>query len=303
MSNTCEFCKKEFASKSGLNAHLKRAQYCIKKRDATDVKLFICTGCKKQFASKQNSNIHMESCVPYQIKIESEKYIKQIDELTKKIQEIHEQYQKQIEEERKQHKEHTQQFEKITMKAISIPKTSISHSKSQTNILIQKLDKLTPEHMQEQVPNLTIQHVKNGAYGYAEYALKFVFCNRLLCVDPSRLKFKYKNEKGRAVTDLLLGKLSKMFFISIKTRNLELLNEVNDLWSKYEPSVYSQLMDPIRRGYELVNNGANGLPSELYNDFVKSVCNNTIIITGDPTESPEIIQVCDDNIELQLEDE
>ena len=51
---------------------------------------------------------------------------------------------------------------------------------------------ITDDYLKEQAKYLTLEHVKNGADGYAKYALDYPLKDRIICTDLSRKKGKYK---------------------------------------------------------------------------------------------------------------
>lgn len=61
----CEYCNKQFATKSSLNVHKKTAKYCIEKQgihiDDTNNK-FICEYCDKNLVTKHRLTEHMHNC-------------------------------------------------------------------------------------------------------------------------------------------------------------------------------------------------------------------------------------------------
>ena len=65
MQHQCQFCNKEFSSKSNLTAHLSKAKYCISKRNnpgEISVINYKCDFCKKSFTSKHFLLTHSEKC-------------------------------------------------------------------------------------------------------------------------------------------------------------------------------------------------------------------------------------------------
>jgi hypothetical protein len=75
---------------------------------------------------------------------------------------------------------------------------------------------------------LTLDHIKEGALGYAKFALEHPFKDRLLCVEYDRKKIKYKNSDGQYVTDPNLTKLAPKFFNSIEEQNNQLIDEIKE---------------------------------------------------------------------------
>jgi hypothetical protein len=149
------------------------------------------------------------------------------------------------------------------------------------NVLIQSLQPLTEQHMLDHVSNLTIEDIEDGATGYAEYALKGPFKDRLVCVDWHRKKVKYKDAKGNVVTDPELTKLTKRFFSNIEIRNNELISDFiesledpGDSLTSFEDSRAKK----FRTYKDLVSKGAQGKPpTAFHKEFTKHVCKHTLV--------------------------
>ena len=59
----CEYCKKEFSSKSSLNNHKKTAKFCLKLQNKKDdANNFNCEYCSRNFTSKQPLLTHLNTC-------------------------------------------------------------------------------------------------------------------------------------------------------------------------------------------------------------------------------------------------
>jgi hypothetical protein len=65
MSNSCLYCKKEFATKRSLDHHTRTAKYCLKLQEANGVAVekahFVCK-CSRQFRVKYNYDRHVITC-------------------------------------------------------------------------------------------------------------------------------------------------------------------------------------------------------------------------------------------------
>ena len=87
--NKCEFCKKEFTTKTNLNYHKANAKYCLEKRGSQPE--FTCEPCKKTFVSDNMLQKHHLKCI-YYIKCHYEKIISEmkthIKELESKLENI-----------------------------------------------------------------------------------------------------------------------------------------------------------------------------------------------------------------------
>ena len=71
---------------------------------------------------------------------------------------------------------------------------------------------VTDEILYDNVQHLTIDHIKKGAEGYAEYALEYPLKDKLLCSDFSRRKVKFKDKDGNIITDPEMTNLARKFF-------------------------------------------------------------------------------------------
>ena len=60
-TNICEFCKKEFVSKSNLLSHQRTAKYCLEIQ-GKNMEDFKCKYCDKIFTTSHNLNEHYNSC-------------------------------------------------------------------------------------------------------------------------------------------------------------------------------------------------------------------------------------------------
>jgi hypothetical protein len=89
---------------------------------------------------------------------------------------------------------------------------------------------------------LTLEHHAKGAEGYAEFALEFPFKDKIVCVDVSRNKIKYKNDEGDIIEDVGFHKMMTKLCNSLQDRsfNLSLAHEekLSETWSEKEREAY-----------------------------------------------------------------
>ena len=120
-------------------------------------------------------------------KLEKEK-VKELEKLESKKDKI-------IENLELKNKELEDKLYKILEKAIDKPTTT----NNTTNI--EKLEIISKTFLDEKAQYLTIDHIKNGADGYANFFLEHQLKDRVICTDFSRRKIKYKDENGEVITD------------------------------------------------------------------------------------------------------
>ena len=257
----CRFCKNIFSGQSSLNNHQKRTKYCKKLQQINMLPDFICNGCNKEYTSKENLVFHKKSCSSYLLHEQSTNYKEKIIQLTNTIEE----YKKQV-------KDLQDKLENIAVKAVSRPT-----NKTQINNFIQQLKPLTEEKLKESVNNLTIDHIKKGPEGYAQYALEYPLKDKMICVDYSRRKVKFKDKDGNIITDLEMSGLATKFFNSIKDKNKELIClYANELKEKLGDDDIMDTMVKIFDYKMSVDKGSDGEKTEFHHDFVRQMCSQTL---------------------------
>lgn len=258
----CKYCHNKFSSKSSLVNHQKRTKYCIGLQGTYSI-TFKCIGCDKQYTSKENLNFHQNKCVSYLVTEKEQKYEEKISFLQAEIQKkdtLINQLQDKL--------------ENVAIKAVSRPTTS---NKIQINNYIQNMQPLTEQHLIDNAQHLTIDHIKKGPEGYAEYALEYPLKDRVMCSDYSRRKVKFKDNEGNLITDPEMTTLAKKFFNSIKEKNKELVCRcANELKEKLGDD---NIMDTVVKLFDYkaaIEQGSDGEKSEFHHDFVRQVCSMTI---------------------------
>jgi hypothetical protein len=297
----CEYCKRILKTKSSLNAHHRNAKYCLKIRNIV-ISKYKCPGCKNTFSKKYNLKIHKQKC-PI---INSDLYDKHI-QLVKDFEELTEKYislEKTVKSIRNVnidiktvnklnicHKEEINRLHgEIHILQDKLADTALAGVKKHTTVntinnIIQNLEPITPELLEEHSKYLTIEHIKKGPAGYAEYALDHPFKDKVVCVDYARRKAKYKDPDGSVVTDPKLTKLTRLLFKSIAEKNRALALEYSDTISKdLNLSDRVQMMNDVIDALVTVDSSADGIDSEFHNRFAEKVCGGTIPCDDDEDE-------------------
>jgi len=275
--NICQYCEKSFSHKGNLNHHQKTAKFCLDKQDIIIEKIKFKCNCSKSFNTKLSLDRHIMVCtynilIPYKEKINNLE--EQVKEQQNKYDDIIKQLQYKYEE---QIKDLQNKLENIALKAVSKPSININNNQKIKQI-INNLIPVTDSYIKDQVSNLTIEHIKKGPSGYAEYILNFPLNKRIMCVDFSRKKIKYKDENGNIITDPEMTLLSVKLFKSIKERNKELINEYIEDISKYVSNETKlKIMSDMYNYITMIDRGSIGDKTELYPELTKSLCSQILL--------------------------
>jgi hypothetical protein len=205
-------------------------------------------------------------------------------------------FQQILNEKDKHIKELEDRMHSLLFKAVSRP-SSVTNTDNRIQQNINNLIPLTDDHLTEQAQFLTIDHIKQSALGYANFACDFALKDRIACVDVSRRKIKYKNSDGQIITDPEMTILSRKLFTSIKDKNTKLTNQyrgelrdmilkkymesgddITDEETKELESAIDQMNKDIQESSNLYYQTVeitDGKKPDIYHDFIREVCNKT----------------------------
>ena len=233
----CQYCNKVLSSKSSLNLHQKSALYCLKiqGKDIKNIKnKFTCKLCGRIFLNKNRYKSHTNIC-----KSNKELCIKENERLRLRIIELEKlniSNQERCKMLREQVVQLQARYDKLSLTAVKRP--TISNKTMNINNFIKNMQPIRVQDIESSVPLLTLEHHAKGAEGYAEFALEFPFKDKIVCVDVSRNKIKYKNDDGDIIEDVGFRKMMIKLCKSLKDRsfNLSLEHEdkLSDTWSEQE---------------------------------------------------------------------
>jgi len=224
----CKYCKNSFTTKSGLNKHQKNTKYCLKIQNTLN-NTFKCIGCNNTYSSKQRITDHKETCLLYVDKKYQEEITKLKSENTLNMDKLKIRHRIYTTELKEQIKDLQNKLEHIAVEATKRPITinnSTNNNHQKIGQIINNLIPITEDHFREQVQYLTMEHIQNGAEGYAQYAMEYPLKDRVLCTDYSRRKLKYKNEEGDVVADPEMIKLAQRLFTSIDIQNARMIGHI-----------------------------------------------------------------------------
>ena len=271
--------------------HQKTAKYCLSIRGSHSQHK--CMYCGKEISEKRQLEKHSEKCGS------SKKIEEQCDTILKLTQEI--QILKEMQNTFKQQLlEKNEQIHQLQNKLENIAIQGVKkHSSVTNNNIINNLIPITDEHLREQAQFLTLDHIKQGALGYANFVCDYALKDRITCVDLSRRKVKYKNPDGLVITDPEMSVLSKKLFSSIQQKNTELTRqykkelrelilqkfaESGDDMSDEQTRDLDRVIEEINKHMEHATNLdfevtkiAEGEKPNIYHEFIKEVCNKTVL--------------------------
>ena len=283
----CKFCENNFSSKSSLNTHQKSAKYCLKLQNAKIDAQYQCEGCKTPFARKHHLDYHRKTCKTISAFYDSQRELEEKDKTINDLKEYKSKYLTLLEEYNDlkcEHKRDIQvlqdKLENVAIQAARKPThtNTTYNNRNQINTVIQNLSPVTDNSFNDNTQHLTIEHLKRGVKGYVEYALDYPLKNKVLCVDYSRRKIKYKDSDGNVQTDPEMNKLSKKIFESIEDKNKELaMQYVNKLSDDMDLHEKMKIMIDIGQLMVDVSQSATGQKNDFTHDFVKGVCSESVV--------------------------
>jgi len=253
MSFKCQYCEKDFKSKTYMIKHQLVTKKCISIQNGSTInnKEYNCIYCKKNFKTKQNLNIHFLTCFckkekenqiqieelkkeNEELKKENEKRIeelkkeneKQIQELKKENEKIIINFENQINEYKSKEIEFQNRFERITNRAIDKP--SLYNTNNTKIISLQPFD-LSKDYVTNKVMNkFNDNHILDGMSGIAKFVKDKIVTLEdgslvYACFDTSRQMFKYKDKDGNVIKDPKSVKLIEMLQPALKEQTTNLV--------------------------------------------------------------------------------
>lgn len=260
----CDFCEKRFTTKAKSIDHTKKctAKNVVEKFNSERASLMEeISNLKESLSSSLQENIVIKSKLETQVEINM--FLKeQIGSFKQHILD----------------KDFDQKT--ITLAAIARP-TSVRNTIK--NSIVQNLLPLKEEEMKDHAAYLTLDHIKEGAEGYAKFALSRPFKDRITCTDVSRKKLAWKDEEGKILYDTEGKNLSEKFFRIMKERNETLFRElIHELGHKLsdaykrddqeEADTIVELTDKIQTWRREAYQASKGTFTDLSADFARALC-------------------------------
>ena len=263
----CKFCDKDFSNVYNLKKHQKR-NICSQ----------ICAFCNVTYPSKFIIK-HSSECPDIMkskiIELEKENLLlkERFDNISRKCSALeydNERYIKQIIDLQGLHNE-VRKLNRNVKKAVKQKPQIINVNQ---NIKIDNLQILDFNDFSKYASQLTIEHIKKGVSGYAEFALAYPLNNKIVCTDFARRKIKYKTNENQLANDFNFNVISSKLFNSIDSQNrTEILKYGNNyINSVQDPDEKMRLYSKFLNYIEMVRDVSNGIKHNLFPEFVKEIC-------------------------------
>ena len=268
----CKYCNKNFKSKKTIKQHQKTAKYCLKIQKKPDFK---CEYCNKEI-NKSCLTRHYKSCLEYNIFHEKKKYeykVENYERLIENYEDRMENYENQIKYLKDQVKCLQNKLENVAVKAVSKPTTT--NTTNITNII--NMDPLTLKYIKEKSKYLTIEHIKRGAEGYAEYAIDNLK-DKVEITDINRRNAKFKNSQNKIVKDVGMSTILQLLGAGINETNKKLITKwVEKEMSKMKREGYTEFMiekrvSSMKKKILFINEMAKGNQTKLGSEICKYMC-------------------------------
>ena len=232
----CEFCKKTYSTKSNLNLHKKSTKRCLALRQIVQVEKYKCEYCEYWSENKNNTKKHEIIC---KHKVKSYETIVKSYEILKKD---YENAQKTIEELRKENKEYRDKIFSLATKPVINNTTTRTTNNNTQNLIVS--DWRADTIIEKVERGFTLEHLEDGLKGVARFTDEHIIRGEdgkksLLCTDPARMIFKYKDSEGVVQKDVRATKLknaikepiikkSKEMFINENSRLFDVINSAEE---------------------------------------------------------------------------
>jgi hypothetical protein len=253
----CEHCNKIFSNKHVLYKHQTTARYCLKIQNKEYKSKHVCEGCKKNFTIIYDLNIHRKKFKSLYVLYEIQTRINKIEIVNKERQNELQTHIHKIEIVNKEKdilikkyettiRDLQDKLENIAIKAVQKSSSTINNTKNiQINNFLKNAPMLTDAVIQDNIQYLTLDHHVQGAEGYAKYAMEFPFKGRIVCVDVSRNKIKYKDGDGNVIEDVgfqkMMMKLCKALYGKSYDLSIEHLDKLAKKFTEKELEQYDYL--------------------------------------------------------------
>jgi len=171
--------------------------------------------------------------------------------------------------------EQLQKYKKEIIKLRRRPMSTVNINNQTINNNLLYVHTITKDRLENQSRNLTLQHLNNGAEGYAQYAIEYPLKDSIHCSDHSRRKLMYRGDNGEIIIDYQGRRLSKEFFPSLLERTTQKAGE-KFFAIDGDPNLTDiekiKYRDRLQKIVSDVRMAANGSKTSFTQDWINEVC-------------------------------
>ena len=250
---SCQFCNKEFSSKSNLNNHIKTAKYCIEKRTEKiesehSIHNYNCSFCEKSFATRRNILRHLSICKEKVIleenkNIETDKLLAQRDQKIL-ILEL------QLLEKTREVEYLTQQLSSLALEGIK--KSTVTNTSNRITNILSPLD-LNDDKIKTIVEDsLDESYFLDAQKGIARFCFDKLIKTgdgkrKLVCSDPVRERYRYLDQDGNLKEDIgarnFIDKITRPIIETSKKVHINLKDRYTQIKADIEKGIEKEISD------------------------------------------------------------
>lgn len=258
----CQYCGKQFSTKSNLLKHQQTAKYCITLQQENKPPDFICKGCDKALCSKFRLQTHQQKCEKYK---ESDK-IRQLEDMLEQNKIMMATKDSTIEELKDHVKELENKLYEIALK--SKGKTTTNNANT---YVYQNFTPITDEKLKEHAVNFTVDHLILGGQGIALYAIQGPLKDNYKVTDPARGNSEYMNGKGEIVSDPCSATLAMRVCSSIIEPAKKINNDIKSTLTGETPDVELIKSVFIDETVHNIGRAVKGVDNTITREFTKTL--------------------------------
>jgi hypothetical protein len=261
----CQYCKKQFSTKSNLLKHQQSAKYCIKLQTENKPVEFICKGCSKTLCSKFRLQTHYQICDQYK-EMDKIRQLEDMMEQTKNIIAIKDSTIEKLEN-------HVKELEN---KLFEIAIKSKGKTTNNGHTYVYNFTPITDEKLKAEAINFTKEHLLLGGQGIARYAIEGPLKDNYLVTDVSRGNTQYMNEDGKIVIDPCSATLTKRICQSIVEPAQKINREVKSTLSGETPDLELTRAVLIEETVSDIRHASKGLENTVTKEFAKTISKSNV---------------------------
>ena len=255
----CQFCEKQFSTKSNLVKHQQTVKSCIKIQETKKAPEFICEGCGRKLCDNYRLQHHIKICKKYS---ENNK-IRQLETVI-------DQYRITLDLKNEALEKLEKHIENLEDKLMKIAMRTTKTTNITTNIQ-QNFTPITDEKLAEDSQKLTLDHLVGGGETLAGIFLEGSLKDNALCSDISRQILHLKDGNGNLIKDVNAVIITKRAFSSMIGLARDIKNKCGqniDTNDDYELEILGKVMSVVGEMSQAISGHTNDVSS----DFAKAVC-------------------------------